>query len=200
MNDQNSSANFTKVKKLGTVLQAIKAKSKTEIQALMAALKHSKSYQINNQKTTSMKYPLNLATVLVMTASLGLISCNSTPNEKVDAAQENVDAAQVKLDELNATYEADIATYKQENATRIAANEQSMAEFKSRIKSEKKSAKSDYNERIADLEKQNTDLKKTLDHYKADGKENWEAFKTEFNHDMDELGGAFKDLTVNNTK
>jgi len=35
--------------------------------------------------------------------------------------------------------------------------------------------------------------------YKGEGKEKWEAFKTEFNRDMDELGKAFKDLTVNNT-
>ena len=36
--------------------------------------------------------------------------------------------------------------------------------------------------------------------YKADGKENWEKFKAEFGHDMDELGNAFRDLTVKNVK
>ena len=39
-----------------------------------------------------------------------------------------------------------------------------------------------------------------MDEYKADGKENWEKFKAEFNHDMDGLGSAFKDLTVKNVK
>jgi len=39
-----------------------------------------------------------------------------------------------------------------------------------------------------------------MDDYKQDGKENWEKFKAEFNHDMDELGKAFKDLTINNIK
>lgn len=43
-------------------------------------------------------------------------------------------------------------------------------------------------------------MKKKMDDYNMDGKENWEKFKTEFNHDMDELGQAFKDLTVNNVK
>jgi hypothetical protein len=28
----------------------------------------------------------------------------------------------------------------------------------------------------------------------------WESFKREFNHDMDELGQALKDLTVDNKK
>jgi ribonucleotide reductase alpha subunit len=31
-------------------------------------------------------------------------------------------------------------------------------------------------------------------------KDNWETFKTEFSRDMDELGNAFRDLTVKNTK
>ena len=43
-------------------------------------------------------------------------------------------------------------------------------------------------------------MKKRLEDYKADSKDKWESFKTEFNHDMDELGSAFKDLTVKNTK
>jgi hypothetical protein len=39
-----------------------------------------------------------------------------------------------------------------------------------------------------------------MDNYKADSKENWEKFKVEFSRDMDELGAAFKDLTVKNVK
>ena len=43
-------------------------------------------------------------------------------------------------------------------------------------------------------------LKKKLDDYKATGKEDWESFKKEFNHDMDELGKAFKNFSINNVK
>ncbi len=43
-------------------------------------------------------------------------------------------------------------------------------------------------------------MKIKMDNYKEDGKEKWEAFKSEFSHDMDELGSALKDLTVNNVK
>lgn len=39
-----------------------------------------------------------------------------------------------------------------------------------------------------------------MDEYKADSKEQWDAFKAEFNRDMDELGIALKDLTVKNNK
>ena len=43
-------------------------------------------------------------------------------------------------------------------------------------------------------------MKKKLEDYQAEGKDSWETFKTEFSHDMDALGNAFKDLTVNNVK
>ena len=39
-----------------------------------------------------------------------------------------------------------------------------------------------------------------MDDYKVEGKDKWEKFKTEFSHDMDELGKGFKDLTVKNIK
>ncbi|MBA3707137.1 MAG: hypothetical protein H0W84_14905 [Bacteroidetes bacterium] len=58
-----------------------------------------------------------------------------------------------------------------------------------------------YDKRINELEQKNKDLKKRMaDYNEQDGKSNWQLFKTEFTHDMDELGNALKDLTVRNTK
>ena len=51
--------------------------------------------------------------------------------------------------------------------------------------------------KIAKLEEKNRELKQKLDNYET-SQSDWEAFKTEFNHDMDEFGKAFKDLTVDN--
>lgn len=39
-----------------------------------------------------------------------------------------------------------------------------------------------------------------MDNYRADNKDQWESFKKEFNHDMDALGEAFRDITIKNTK
>jgi hypothetical protein len=36
--------------------------------------------------------------------------------------------------------------------------------------------------------------------YKAEGKDKWDKFKEEFNHDMQELDQAFNDFGVNNVK
>ena len=57
-------------------------------------------------------------------------------------------------------------------------------------------AKADYHNKIMELEQKNSDMKKKLDDYKTEGKQKWEIFKTEFSHDMDELGKAFNDFIV----
>jgi len=54
-----------------------------------------------------------------------------------------------------------------------------------------------YKQRIETLEEQNRDLKVRLDVYEKNNSD-WETFKREFNHDMDELGKALKDFTVDN--
>jgi hypothetical protein len=43
------------------------------------------------------------------------------------------------------------------------------------------------------------DLQTRMDNYEH-SKTDWESFKTEFNHDMEGLGQALKDVTVNNKK
>lgn len=140
----------------------------------------------------------------MLTASLlitgGIVTGCNTPAEKVEKAQQEVDEANNKLDKVTDEYQADIAKYRLEATERIAANEKSIAEFNARIDDQKKVAKADYTIKIAELEKKNTDMKKKMDDYKEDGKDKWEKFKLEFNHDLEELGKAFKDLTVKNVQ
>lgn len=129
-----------------------------------------------------------------------IVGACSSPTEKVEDAKVNVVEANKELDKANTEYMVDMAKYKTETAEKIAANEVIIKDFNARITSQKKDAQVEYKQKIAELEQKNTDMKKKMDDYKLDGKENWEKFKTEFNHDMDELGKAFKDLTVKNVK
>lgn len=151
-------------------------------------------------------------TILVFAASTlfvvgGLLtSCNS-PAKKVEIAEnevteanKDVNEANKGLDEAQEEYKEEIRNYRQETADKIAANDKSLAEFRARVATDKKEAREEYNMKINKLEEKNTDLKKKMDDYKEDSKENWEKFKTEFSHDLDELGAAFKDFTVKNTK
>lgn len=128
-----------------------------------------------------------------------LTSCN-TPAEKVENAENKVAEANKDLDKANAEYLADVANYKKATADKIEANEKSIAEFKARIANEKNETKADYDKKIVELEQKDSDMKKRMDDYKVEGKEKWEIFKAEFSHSMDELGKAFKDLTVKKVK
>ena len=143
--------------------------------------------------------------IAVIAASLALvgfasIGCTNSASDKVATAQENVTEAKTDLDKANADYLADVENYKKESSEKIAANEKSIAEFNARIANERNEARATYKKKITDLEKKNTDMKKRLDDYKADSKDDWQKFKAEFNHDMDELGNAFKGFTVKNVK
>jgi phosphoenolpyruvate-protein kinase (PTS system EI component) len=135
----------------------------------------------------------------LMGASLFFTSC-STPAEKVKDAKENVTEAKNELKDANEAYLADVESYRREAAEKIEANNQAIIEFNKRVQNEKMEARADYKKKIAELEKKNTDMKKRMDDYTADGKDNWESFKMEFNRDMESLGLAFKNLTVNNVK
>jgi len=128
-----------------------------------------------------------------------LISCSSSA-EKVENAETNVVEANKDLDKANEAYITNIENYRKEYNEKFATNEKNIADFNTRIANEKKEAKAEYKEKITKLEQKNTDMKKKMSDYKAEGKENWEKFKSEFSRDMDELGQAFKDLTVNNVK
>ncbi len=146
-----------------------------------------------------MKKVKNSVNALLFLSVIFLAGCN-TPAQKVENAENKVADANEDLDRANEEYVKEIAQYRAETNERILANDKSAAEFKKRIENDKKDAKADYNKRIAELEQKNSDMRRKMDDYKADTKENWEKFKTEFNHDMDELGTAFKDLTVKNVK
>lgn len=138
------------------------------------------------------------ASTLMMGAIL--ISGCSTPAEKVENAEKDVTQANIDLEKANRAYEEDIANYRAETDNKITANNKSIAEFNARIELEKKEAQADYRKKIIQLEQKNSDMKKKMDDYKMTGKANWETFKTEFSHDMDELGKAFSGFTKNNDK
>ncbi len=153
----------------------------------------------NLLQTIKMKKSILALAASTLIASAILTGC-STPSQKVENAQNDVTAANKDLDQANKEYLADIEKYRKETADKIAANDRSIAEFKARIENKKRDAQADYKKRIAGLEQKNSDMKKKMDDYKAEGKDKWEKFKTELKHDMDELGEAFKDLTVKNVK
>jgi hypothetical protein len=141
---------------------------------------------------------LFVATALLSAATITGCESTSSKAEKVENAKDEVAESKKDLDRATTEYLADVDRYRAETAAKVTANNKSIAEFKTRIASQKKEARVEYENKINALEQKNSDMKKEMDDYKLDGKEKWESFKAEFNHDMNELGKAFKDLTVNN--
>lgn len=135
------------------------------------------------------------ATLFIVSAIL--TSCN-TPAGKVNDAKENVIEAEKDLDEANEEYMAEMENYRSVTYGKITENDKIIADFRLKIQNEKKEVKADYEIKIAELEQKNRNLKQKMDDYKASGKTEWEEFKAEFNHDMDELGKAFQGLVVKN--
>ena len=144
----------------------------------------------------------NITLVMLMVGAM-LTSCQSSSN-KVKEAKENMkdaedDMAEAKQ-ELDQAINDSIKQFKRESELKISAFEKSIIDFKAKIASGQEETKAVYEKKLDSLEQRKNELKKKLEDYKEDRQDNWSEFKSEFNHDMDEIGKAFKDLTVNNIK
>jgi cytochrome c556 len=128
-----------------------------------------------------------------------LTSCKS-PEEKVENAKDNVIEASEDLNKAKEEYLIEIENYKLETAQELEANDVTIADFEAKIKRDNAVIKSDYKKKVAELKQKNQELKDKMDNYKAEGKDKWDSFKAEFNHDMEELGKAFKDIATNNVE
>ena len=145
--------------------------------------------------------------IALIFAAASFTSCQSS-TQKTDAAdakvQEEKKELQTAKDEAAIAQKAANAealkAFKAEIDVKIENNEKQIAELKAKAKSSKKKMDAAYVESIDALEQKNTALKNKLNTYENNAQSDWESFKREFSHDMDQLGAALKDLTVNNKK
>ena len=90
--------------------------------------------------------------------------------------------------------------FKKDTDSIINENKAKIEVLKLKVKKTGESIDATYQKNIADLEQKNKDLKIKMETYKNDANSDWQSFKREFKHDLDEIGQAFKDLTVDNKK
>lgn len=153
-----------------------------------------------------MKNTISTLAISVLIGVAIITSCQSSAN-KVENAQDKVQDAKDQVAEAKSDLiiaqqrsNAEYQRFKKESEARISAHNKSIADFKARIAKEKKEVQGKYEMKLAILEQKNSDLKKKLEGFKEEGKDKWDEFKAEFNHDMDELGNAFKDFFIKNDK
>jgi chromosome segregation ATPase len=154
---------------------------------------------------------ISLLSILLFMTTMSLLTSCAIPEKKVenaqtwvvDEVQEKVADAKSSLTEAQkkANTEAENAAaweaYKAEWEVKVHDNDQRITELKAEMKKARKSIQVLYKENIVLLEKRNAALKARIVEYDKN-RSNWESFKTEFDHDMDELATALKDFTVNN--
>ncbi|MBN1819569.1 MAG: hypothetical protein JW833_02570 [Prolixibacteraceae bacterium] len=140
--------------------------------------------------------------VTVFIAGILVTSCNS-PSQKIENAEENVlDAKEAVIDaqsDLNLALQDSVTEFQQfktEFQNQIIANEKTIAGLKLSIAGASQDNKVLYEKKLAELEEKNSDLKIKLGEYQEGETDQWQTFKVEFKHDMDELGKAFSDFTV----
>lgn len=146
------------------------------------------------------KFPDTLIMLLIAVV-LTACSTKSKEAEKVDQAAMEVQAAKEKLEESNKKYAEEVSNYRVRMQMNINDNKLLILKLKEEKSVGRKEAVDVRNAQIDALEKQNEQMEARMSRFKdVENKDQWLEFKDEFDHDMDELGKAFKGLTVNNVK
>jgi LPS O-antigen subunit length determinant protein (WzzB/FepE family) len=92
------------------------------------------------------------------------------------------------------------ADFRRDAEKKMQEYDAKIAELKTKMVGADAKEREKYNEKIAKLEAKNNELRQKLQNYKYESDSNWQEFKREFNHDMDEMGNAFKDIGRDNVK
>ncbi len=132
---------------------------------------------------------------------IGLSACSDTPKDK----EEKVGEAQDNLAEAKEDYETSMtdsineyARFKAETDQKLIDNDNRLAELRAKMKADKRALNADYEKDVAEMEKKNATLKEKLRNRKEDANDDWDAFKTNVNQEMDELGKSISEMAQEN--
>ncbi|HEY5748820.1 MAG TPA: hypothetical protein VIU12_22275 [Chryseolinea sp.] len=121
-------------------------------------------------------------------------------DKKAKEARKDVAEAKKDLREAKTDSAADYQKFKTASETKIRENQMEIASLKAKKSTDTKEVKDRYDKRVVALEQKNNDLKKKINGAGTVKTSAWPTFKREFNHDMNALGHAIKDIGVDNTK
>lgn len=149
-----------------------------------------------------MKKSIFTLAVAVSIIGLTAMSCKSNAQKEEDAIENieeaNQDLNEVSQDEKLAANDEQWAIFKEETETKISANEAIISNLRQEMNKPGSKFDAVYKKYRRAGEK-NSNLRSRIDTYDKT-RSDWEAFKREFNHDMEEIGKSISDITVNNTK
>jgi hypothetical protein len=146
---------------------------------------------------------------LAVTAVMSIAALTAFAQEDKQAAEARKDIAEAEKSVRDAKSElrqakidsaADYNMFKTSAGMRITKNRKEIAALKARKAKDIKQEKTKYDESVLALETRNNDLNRRIEESGSTEVGKWSTFKREFNHDMDELKQAFKDIAKDNTK
>lgn len=148
-------------------------------------------------KPNKMRKLIYIPILSIFCITILFVSCK--PSAKEEAAQENVTKAKDDLAKVRQeANEQEWQSFKYEVNNVIAKNDERIAELKKGMNNSTKSADIEYQKKVNALKAKNDSLKLKMKEYKNDANSNWQSFKSEFNHDMEGIGNALNDLTIDN--
>ncbi|TYC10580.1 hypothetical protein ES677_11605 [Bizionia gelidisalsuginis] len=161
---------------------------------------------------------LSLA-IIIFIAGITLTSCGEASKKDAKAVKQDTkelskdlkQGAKDTSEEIKMTMTSDWQQFKTASETAIDNAENQIEELRTKIAKANKNEKEKLTKALDKLEEKNNALKAKLAEkgkaFKEDmidfseaAKANEKSFKREFNHDMDELGTALKDLFKNNVE
>ncbi|UII21174.1 hypothetical protein [Fulvivirga ligni] len=133
---------------------------------------------------------------LLCTVLSGCTPATDEPSKDIKVIEPEKDMGMAKGDFL-----AEIEQFKTAMSLKIDENERIISAFKDSVDTGARFDKMEYKVEINHLKTKNKELKDRLHEYEPYGeKVHWQTFKSEFNHDMDELGTSLKDLFKKNVE
>ena len=128
-------------------------------------------------------FKITLTSVIV----LGSLVAFSQENRQAANARKNLKEA--KIDSAD-----DFNRFKKNAEDSIKENEKEIRDLKSKKSEANKEIREKYNKKVAALEDKNKKLKNKIEGCSNTKTDMWTSFKNDFNHDMEALGHAIRDM------
>lgn len=145
-----------------------------------------------------MKMSILKTSILAIIVATGFIACDNSPEKKAEiVAEEKKDLKDAQKD-LNKAIQDSINEYnsfKINAETKIKEYDNKIAELKLTVQLEKNPLKTTHENLINDFILKSSKLKSSITEYNEIGKNNWDAFKSRFNYELNELEESIKLLS-----
>jgi hypothetical protein len=155
-----------------------------------------------------MKKSILIIFVTTVLIAVTIFTGCQSPSEREASAEAKLQSAEIELEAAQKDETAQKAAtaeewelFKKETDLKIKKNEISIAELRIKISKPGTTFDGLYEKRINSIELKNKSLKARMESYeKSKSQSDWGKFKHEFNTDLDELGKALSDFTIENKK